>query len=52
MKKVVKKKESNILTKQMAFMLTEKLENKVKRIMKQLKLTSTSAAVRACIEAY
>lgn len=50
-KKVVKKKPV-AMKKQMAFMLDDKLEVKVKRIMKQLKLKSLSEAVRKCIEIY
>jgi len=54
MKKIVKKSAKVVkpMSKQMAFMLTEKLELKVKRVMRQMKLKSTSAAIRACIEAY
>ena len=48
MKKVTKKP----MNKQMAFMLDEKLELKIKRIMKKLKLKSLSETIRACIEAY
>lgn len=44
------KKESLILSKSMTFCVNDKLEIKLKRLMKKLKLKSMSEAIRYCIE--
>lgn len=51
MKKSTKKK-SDLLTKQMSFAASEKIEAKLKKIIKQLKLKSISEAIRHLIDQY
>lgn len=51
MKKSTKKKP-DLLTKQMSFAASEKIEAKLKKITKQLNLRSLSESIRHLIESY
>ena len=46
----MKKKVAIPMKKQMAVCVTEKMEAKLKKVMKKLKLKSMSETVRMCIE--
>lgn len=52
MKKIAKKPVVQPLSNSMTFMASEKLANKIKRVMKQSKIKSISETIRFIIEAY
>lgn len=48
----MKKKATLLMKKQLAVCVNEKIEIKLKKLVKKLKLRSISEAIRTCIETY